>query len=265
MSTHFSNEELALCIREGHTEYIPQLWDNTCKLLYKYANKYYSIFSEKCAACGLTSEDLQQECFIVLWEMIKAYDPEKPYKFNTYAEWQFKNHFFRNLLCKANGIERAPLNTASSLDKDIQGFEGEDLTMLDVIPDETAVQAFEDVTERVYHMQLSNTLERAMCKVLTDEQRFVIRERFWNNKTVSHIGRTLQTKDHYAHKLEGEALRALRKYDAKTKRLQAFREQIITEHSYWGTGLWSFKNNCASSVERTVELAENLTQQLKET
>lgn len=265
MSTHFSNEELALCIRKGHTEYIPQLWNNTCKLLYKYANKYYSIFSEKCAACGLTSEDLEQECFIVLWEMIKAYDPEKPYKFNTYAEWQFKNHFFRNLLCKANGIERAPLNIASSLDKDIQGFEGEDLTMLDVIPDETAVQAFEDVTERVYHTQLSNTLERAMCEVLTDEQRFVIRERFWKDRPYSHISRDLKQKDHYTRRTEHEAFKALRRYSYKCKRLQAFREDIITEHSYWGTGLWSFKNNCASSVERTVELAENLTQQFKET
>ena len=260
MSTHFSNEELALCIREGHTEYIPQLWDNTCRLLYKYANKYYSIFSEKCAACGITSEDLQQECFIILWEMIKAYDPKKPYKFNTYTEWQFKNHFFRNLLCKANGIERAPLNIASSLDKDIQGFEGEDLTMLDVIPDETAVLAFEDVTERVYHTQLSNTLELAMCEALTDEQRFVIRERFWNNRTFSHIGRDLQIKDHYAHKLEGEALRALRMHSAKSKRLQAFRDDIITSHSYIGTGLSSFKYTQSSSIERTIELAEKLTQ-----
>lgn len=260
MSSNLSNEELALCIRDGHTEHIPQLWDNTCKLLYKYANKYYNVFSEKCAACGITSEDLEQECFIVLWEMIKAYDPEKPYKFNTYAEWQFKNHFFRKLLCKANGIERAPLNIASSLDKDLQGFEGDDLTMLDVIPDETAVQAFEDITERVYHTQLSNTLELAMCEALTDEQRFVIRERFWNNKTFSHIGRTLQTKDHYAHKLEGEALRALRKYDAKTKHLQAFRDDIITSHSYIGTGLSSFKYTQSSSVERTVELADKLTQ-----
>lgn len=260
MSTHFSNEELALCIREGHTEYIPQLWDNTCRLLYKYANKYYSIFSEKCAACGITSEDLQQECFIILWEMIKAYGPEKPYKFNTYAEWQFKNHFFRNLLCKANGIERAPLNIASSLDKDIQGFEGEDLTMLDVIPDKSAEQEFEDITELVYQTQLSNTIKSAMSDALTYEQEFVIRERFWNNRTFSQIGRDLQIKDHYAHKLEGEALRALRMHSAKSKRLQAFRDDIITSHSYFGTGLSSFKYTQSSSVERTIELADRLTQ-----
>ena len=260
MSTQISNEELANYIRAGQTEYITQLWDNTCRLLYKYAHKYYNAFSDKCAACGLTIEDLEQECFIVLWGMINAYDPEKPFKFNSYAELQFKTHFIHNLLRRANGKELAPLNIASSLDKDIQGFEGEDLTMLDVIPDETAVKAFEDVTERVYHMQLSNTLERAISDALTKEQKFVIRERFWNDRTLFYVARNLQIKDHYAHKLEGEALRALRKYDAKTKRLQAFREHIITSHSYLGTGLWSFKNNCGSSVERTLELAEHLTQ-----
>lgn len=260
MSSNLSNEELAICIRNGKAEYITQLWDNTYKLLYKYANKYYNIFNEKCAACGVTIEDLQQECFIILWEMIKAYDPEKPYKFNTYAEWQFKNHFFRNLLCKAKGIERAPLNTASSLDKDLQGFEGEDLTMLDVIPDETAVQAFEDVTEFIYHTQLSNTLELAMSEALTDEQRFVIRERFWKERPFSHISRDLMQKDDYIRKIEREALKKLRAYSAKYKRLQAFKEDIITEHSYIGTGLSSFKYTQSSSVERTLELAERLTQ-----
>lgn len=260
MSSNFSNEDLALCIREGHTEYISQLWDNTCKLLYKYAYKYYNIYKEKIASYGLTIEDLQQECFVVLWEMINAYDPDKPFKFNSYAELRFKNHFTRNLFRQINGEEREPLNIASSFDNDVKGFEDEDLTLLEVIPDETAVQAFEDVTESVYQTQLRNTLELAMSESLTDEQIFVIRERFWKERPFSHISRDLQIKDHYAQKLESEALRALRRHSAKNKRLQAFREDIITSHSYIGTGLSSFKYTQSSSVERTLELAERLTQ-----
>ena len=259
MSTYFSNEELALRVREGQTEYITLLWDNTCKLLYKYAHKYYNVYKEKIVSYGLTIEDLQQECFIVLWGMINAYDPDKPFKFNSYAELQFKNHFTRNLLRQINGEEREPLNTASSFDNDVKGFEDEDLTLLEVIPDEAAAQAFEDVTERVYHTQLSNTLELAINEALTDEQHFVIRERFWKDRPFSHISRDLQIKDHYARKLEGEALRALRMHSVKNKRLQAFRDDIITSHSYIGTGLSSFKYTQSSSVERTVELADRLT------
>ena len=85
------NEELAILIKQGRTELYGELWDNIKALLYKFSNRFYYDNAERCTSAGVELEDIKQSCFFVLADMVKAYNPEKGFKFNTYARYHFAN------------------------------------------------------------------------------------------------------------------------------------------------------------------------------
>lgn len=257
-SIELSNEELTERIQKGEKQYIPALWEKNYKLLYQYANKYYAKYSERFACCGVTLEDLQQECFIILLNMVKAYDPAKCYKLSTYVKYQFKHHLNRLLLIGGNLAEN-PLNSCGSLSEPVRGLDNEEITLADTLTDEAAELAYSDVDDVIYQRQLRLALNETMSAALTPEQTRVIVERFYNNRTRSEIGKLENITGSAVSERERTALRNMKRYNAVTKSLESFRAEIITEHAYKYTGLNSFKYSLASSVERTIEQLEHIT------
>ena len=255
-SAALSNEELAERARRGEKQYILQLWEQNKKLLFSLANKYYAKYNERFICCGVTLEDLQQECFIILLGMVKAYDPKKEYSFTTYANLQFKHHL-RRILRTGGSYAENPLNVCNSLSEPATERD-EDLTLADMLEDEAAELAYSDVDELIYQRQLRRALNEAMSAALTPEQIRAIVERFYNSRTIAETGAAMGVTSGQARTYEINGLKSLRRYNAVTKRLDSFREQIITEHAYKNTGINSFKYNLASSVELTTERLENL-------
>lgn len=254
-----TNEELALLIQQGHKEYITELWENCFKLLYLLSDKFYFAYTDKITACGYTQEDIHQGCFFVLLKMIEAYDPKKGFKFTSYANLHLKQFFNRTVFGYDPTAKRLknPLNSSDSVDVPIRskkdGSDTDNL-IIDKIEDETAELDFECVEDEVCNTELHNALEDGI-KTLSDNQQTVIRERFYNSTTLEEIGGMIGVSSSRAGQLTGEALRELRKYNAKTKRLDSFRDDII-DTAYGGVGVSAFKNRQASSVESTVERLE---------
>ena len=58
-----TNEELALLIQQGRTEYIPQLWDNLYRLIYKMSFAMYRKNSGRFSHYGITADDITAELF----------------------------------------------------------------------------------------------------------------------------------------------------------------------------------------------------------
>lgn len=181
-----SNEDLVLLIQQGHTEYIPELWESCRKVLFMLAARLCDKFSERMVSCGYTREDIEQDCFLILLKMIEAYDPCKGYKFTSYANFHIKAYFLRDVL----GYDRSkkefvkPLNGASSLDKPIGDGEDEELTPMSLLEDETAELAFENTVESIYQNELRTAIEKAMCECLNETQRRVIHERYFKSNTL---------------------------------------------------------------------------------
>lgn len=223
-----SNEQLAVAIKQGQSEYIGELWNNTYKLLYKLANEYYNRYGERCACCGVTLEDIKQESYIAFMGMIEAYEPEKGFKFLSYAKLQLKQ---RAAALLGNGTEKKrPLNFSRSLDEPIQGLDGEDIYIIDTIEDETAAEAFESTEDNIFNTELKNALDRAMREHLTAFQREVITERFYNNKTLSELGAVNGVGFQTIRDTESKALRQLRHHK---RELETFIEHYITDHSFF--------------------------------
>lgn len=257
-SAELSNEELAERIKQGEKQYITELWEHCNRLLYLIAFKYYTRLNERFTCCGITLEDLQQECFIIMLNMVQAYDPEKGYKFTSYAEYQFKTHL-RSLLRIGGNLAENPLNSCGSLSEPVRGLDNEEITLADTLTDEAAELAYSDVDNVIYQRQLRLALNETMSAALTPEQTRVIVERFYNNRTRSEIGKLENITGSAVSERERTALRNMKRYNAVTKSLESFRAEIITEHAYKYTGLNSFKYSLASSVERTIEQLEHIT------
>lgn len=252
-----TNEELALLIKQGHKEYITELWTSCHKLLYMLTDKFYYLHQDTLAACGFTQEDLHQDCFFILLKMIEAYNPNKPIKFISYANLHLSNYFQRDVLHYDRETKKVKsvLNISSSIDKPIGSGEDEELTVGSLIKDDTAELAFENVEKDIYRTELHNALERGI-QTLSEPQRIVIRERFYNSSTLKGVAEALGVTESQAHSHEANALKALRTYNAKTKQLECFRVDILDTAAYSGVGVRAFKNRQASSVEYTTELLE---------
>ena len=108
----------------------------------------------------------------------------------------------------------------------------------------------------IYRTELHNALEKGL-QSLTYTQRAVIRERFYNSSSLKVTAEKVGMTESQAHSNETYALRNLRAYNAKTKRLESFRADIM-DTAYKGVGFGTFKNKQASSVEFTVEKYEQL-------
>lgn len=61
-----SNEELAMLIQQGHTEYISQLWDNLYRLIYKLCYAMYRKNSDRFSHYGITADDVLQQSYFGL-------------------------------------------------------------------------------------------------------------------------------------------------------------------------------------------------------
>lgn len=246
-----TNEQLAIEIKQGKTEYTGELWQNTYKLLYRLVTEYYNKLGEKVfKGCGATLDDLKQESYIAFVRMIKAYDPEKDFKFTSYANYQIKLIVFNILGIRTD--KKRPLNVSSSLNEPVLGFDDEEKTIIDTLEDTAAVESFENAEDVILNTELKEAINRVMDEDLTELQRNVIIGRFYDNKTLEELGRENGISGAKIRGAEGNALRIMR----ISHKLDRFKDEYITDHSYYFTSLGSFRERMGSSQELVVERME---------
>lgn len=83
-----TNEELVEKIQSGEDVEINMglLYQQNKRLIYKFALPYSDIAD---------MDDLMQEAYFGLVKAVEKYDPEKEFKFITYAEWNIRGHLQR--------------------------------------------------------------------------------------------------------------------------------------------------------------------------
>ena len=244
-----TNEELALRVKTGDSEAVAALWEQTKKLAYQFAFRFYNRSMASCAASGITLEDVQQESFFVVLDAVQAFDETKGFKFTSFISFHTKKRFNALIGIRGNTAKR-PLNCAESLDELIPG--GEDITVMDTIPDENAAQAFEDVEQEIYQQQLHSAMETALG-TLDKHQEQTIRNRYYRDMTLEAIAQQNGVSREQVRQLVAKGLRGLRKPSCSAL-LHPF--VVEYEKAYEGTGFHSWKNK-GSVQERLVERAEH--------
>lgn len=248
-----TNEEMALAIQKGEKSLIEPLWEQLRRLIGMYAGRCINRMQSRCAAAGVTEEDLIQTGFFALLDAVRAYDPASGYKLTSFLKYPLQNRFNALLGLRTVKAQNDPLNGCDSLDEPIGGEDG-DFTRSDVMPDENAQQAFEDAIEGEWLRSLRAVEEQLIDERLTEGEAAAVRGSFFEGLRLQPIADRLGVTRERVRQLQYHGLRRLRTGDA-IKKLHPFMYDEYEALGLRGTGLSAFRYG-GSATERAVEAME---------
>lgn len=227
---------------------LPELWKAVERLLYQMARKFYFHHgANNCARHGVTLDDLQQECYFAFLDAVKAYKPEKGYKFTSYLFLPAKNRF--RACMGILSTHRNALDYADSLN--VPAAEDSETESGDLIPDEKAEAVLAAVDEEAEHEYLREHLETALAD-LTPIQAAVIRGKYYRRQTNPQIAATLHVTPQDVRRELEKGLRELR----GKRQVWKIGEDYLEMAAYHGTGWCSWYYEQGSVEERTTERME---------
>lgn len=139
---------------------------------------------------GRVDEDMIQEGYLVFLEAKKKFDKTRDVPFNAYLAQQLRFHYLEQIR------KRKPVLS-------LQGRAGEDGTLEDVVP------ASENTEEEAMEMQMEENIKNALNQ-LSDQQRRIIVEFFFNNKKLPQIAQEMQISYETAKTHKKRAMKKLR-------------------------------------------------------
>jgi RNA polymerase sporulation-specific sigma factor len=179
-----SNEELAARIKAGDNarDYMALLWERNKRLIYKKASVYENVISQH---AFVDFDDLLQCGFLAMVEAVRAYRPEKGFKFITYINLCFQSEvhaMFGNIRGKRKEGNRRFFPTAAiSLNEPLEEDEYE-TELIDALEDEEAGRIEENCERDETREIVAAAVER-----LPEKQRIVIREIYYNEKPKTQV------------------------------------------------------------------------------
>jgi RNA polymerase sigma factor (sigma-70 family) len=212
-----TNEELALHVQQGDTSSAEPLWEQVKLLTFKFAGRFFWRSMDNCSQCGVTLDDLQQECFLAVMDAAQAYDPSSGFKFTAFLNFPLKNHFNALIGCRGHQKEN-PLNGFASLNEPIPGIEDEDITRLDALED-TSI----DIPGGIEESDMQR-LVKAAIKRLEPFSQYLIELYYYQNKTFDVIAQEVQMERDEIRKHHQNALKALK----ATKEIQQLKPFYVS-------------------------------------
>lgn len=236
-----SNEELWAAGK------LPELWEQVEGLLYQFArNFYFHHGKEACTRHGVTLDDLQQECYFAFLDAVRAYKPEKGFRFTSYLSYHAKNHF---RACMGIFRKLDALNYADSMNA--PAAEDSETESGDLIPDEKAEAVLAAVDDGAEHEYLREHLEAALAG-LTPIQAAVIRGKYYRRQTNPQIAETLHVTPQDVRRELSKGLLGLRK-NRDIQKIGIETESYMRMAAYHGTGWNAWYYEQRSVEERIVE------------
>lgn len=197
-----TNEELAIEIQNGNTEYLPVLFDQVEKFIRKKAAQRLRVLGED---SGIEFDELYDSGYLAVIEAAKYFKPESGYKFLTFLDKPLKNAFAEVTNARTQKGLKDPLRNAVSLETPVG--EDETLTIGDTIADDTDITA--EVIRKVSNKELHNALENALSMIKPNEEK-AVRMKYYEGLNFEQIGDKLGVTASRAEQLCNNGLMNLR-------------------------------------------------------
>lgn len=241
-----TNEELAAQAKAGDKDALAKLWEQNRGLLSKLFRELANKAGARMAAMGITWEDVEQSFFLAVALAVRLYEPERGVLFASFLSYSVKQVFFELVGWRTEQQRRDPLGQCLSLDEPISEADGTGLRG-DFIPDTN--DAYEDAEDQLYTEQLRAALDECLA-TLDPEQAEAVRCRYYCGLNLKDTGTRMGITPEQARGLKNRGLRKLRN-PQNVRRLEQYRQQIISEGAYHGTG-WAAWNSGGSVEERVI-------------
>lgn len=162
--------KIAVSVQSGDGEVLA-LWGMCRRYAMQQATRWLRAFE---GSGGVELDDLEQSAFIGLLKAVQTWKPESG-AFSTWYTIQLRAVFVEAYGMRTKRTREDPLNKFHlSLDTPLDENEDGSFTIADVLPDEAAEEAFEDIKQRDFRQAVQAALAQ-----LTDAQRDAIISEFW--------------------------------------------------------------------------------------
>lgn len=252
-SINMTNEEYAIAIKEGHTECIAPLWENVKHLLKLNCGQWWKVYTERFEQCGVTFDDLLQESFLALYDAVAAFDNSTGYKLTTYLRYPIQNRF-NSLLGNRSYNHSNPLNSCTSLNVLIG--DDEDCELIDLMPDPCSEQPLRQMEQDDFVAYWHDQLDGAVHRRLDEQQKDIVYDFYYAKLPKAIIAEKRGLPQSEVNRILQGSIRELRR---DQELWQRYRDEILLDGLYKGTGLSAFRNSQSSAVERSVETIERKT------
>lgn len=162
--------KIAVSVQSGDCDVLA-LWGMCRRYAMQQATRWHRAFE---SSGGVELDDLEQSAFIGLLKAVQTWKPESG-AFSTWYTIQLRAVFVEAYGMRTKRTREDPLNKFHlSLDTPLDENEDGSFTIADVLPDEAAAEAFEDIEQRDFRQAVQAALAQ-----LTDAQREAIISEFW--------------------------------------------------------------------------------------
>ena len=197
-----TNEELAIEIQNGKTEYYPVLWDQVERFIKKMANERMRVLPKD---VDVEFDELYDSGFFAVVKAVKYYKPEKDCTFLTILGYNLKTAF-----SEVTGIRTAkgrndPLRYALSFDTPV--VSDGSLTLADVLTDDT--DFVEESAQRANKKAMRKALDSALDK-LPPKEAEVIRLQYYSGHSVEQTAEAMGLDQTQVTSLRHSAMSRLR-------------------------------------------------------
>ena len=220
-----SNEELAVLIKQGHTELYSDLWERVDKLIGMIILK---STKHRILPPDIDKEDLLQCGYFAMVAAVKAYNPNKEYKFNTYLNWHVKNTV--NIAINHGKRKTSTDDNIKvySYNVNVSGDDGEETERLELMQDENSLYEYEA-------LELSDIQKHVWEAVaeLPERQGEVIRRYYLEHESLTDIAKDKGLSVTNIQQWKSQGLQMLR----KNRWLRSFYREY-TQEPYINTQLY---------------------------
>lgn len=182
-----SNEELVARIQSGERDKLQELWEQVEKFVDMQAGKRARALK---GFGGVEAEDLYQSGYIALVAAVDSYEADGGSSFVGWLALYLKTAFA--VAGGYRGHRRAldPLHRAGRIDIPIKGKDDTTVPLEYLMPDDGAVQAFQEVEDRIWLEQLHDALDAAL-NALPDDLADILRRSYYIGQTKNQIADAL--------------------------------------------------------------------------
>ena len=242
-----SNEELAMRIKNGAAEYIPELWEQVRRYVEMRARRYAQNMENHCADV----DDLIQAGYFAMLAAVQYYEPGRGSNFLTCLTWAIQKEFAA--VAGVRSTRRDAAAYADSLDAPLTD-DPEDGTLHNMLADSRAQEPFLAVEEESYTHAVHDALEVVLNGLCDTRKQRLIDEMYFEGRSMTEAaelaGYTSKQGAAQDHKWVLRRLRHCSHTRKLKELLYGFGDVDIPSEAIRGVGVRRWKETGESATER---------------